>query len=94
MSHNGFIRLSHFDFRTGPKLPNQRKLSGHSLVTLGKSLVVLGGKGNFYEDMNHEIYKLKCSNGKFTWEKLPQKLKIGRTEFVAIPIPDSMAKCK
>jgi hypothetical protein len=46
------------------------------------------------KNYNHEIYKLTCSNGNFHWTTLPQTLKIGRTEFVAIPIPDSLANCK
>ena len=46
------------------------------------------------KNYNHEIYKLTCSNGNFHWTTLPQKMKIGRTEFVAIPIPDSMANCE
>ena len=46
------------------------------------------------KNYNYEIYKLTHSNGKFRWTTLSQKMKIGRTEFVAIPIPDSMANCE
>ena len=49
---------------------------------------------NAEKNYNHEIYKLSRSDGKFRWTTLTQKMKIGRTEFVAIPIPDSMAKCE
>ena len=55
-----------------------------------RALKIYNGNKNY----NHEIYKLTCSNGNFHWTTLPQKMKIGRTEFVAIPIPDSMANCK
>ena len=80
-------------------MPNNKQLRGHSLIQFGDSVIIMGGNGpvgNLYyakKNYNHEIYKLTCSNGNFHWATLPQKMKTGRTEFVAIPIPDELALC-
>ena len=80
-------------------MPNNKRLRGHSLIQFGDSVIIMGGNGPpgkllKPKNYNHEIYKLTCTNGNFHWTTLPQKMKIGRTEFVAIPIPDSMANCE
>jgi len=62
-------------------------ISGHTFVPFGDSLVLLGGKNN------KEIYKLTCSNRRCSWTKMEQELSMGREHTVAIPIPDSLAKC-
>ena len=65
----------------------------HSLVPFGQDVAVLGGWDSNGK-ANKEIYKLKCSNRNCTWTEMDQKLAVGRYDFVAIPIPDSTAKCK
>ena len=46
-----------------------------------------------YASMNHQIYKLTCTNRICNWTTMPNELKIPRKFFVAIPIPDSMVSC-
>ena len=46
-----------------------------------------------YDGMNHQIYKLTCTNRICNWTTMPNELKIPRKFFVAIPIPDSMVSC-
>ena len=70
-----------------------KALAGHSMVPFGKDIVILGG-----EDSNLKaskgIYKITCSNRACTWTTMDQELSVGRIGFVAIPIPDSVAKCR
>jgi len=79
----------------GPSLPEA--LSGYSLVPFGKSIVVIGGSTDWGLDSGYGdvkgIHKLTCSNRACTWTKMAQELSIGRAWVVAIPIPDSIAKC-
>ena len=76
-----------------------KPLYGHTLVPYGNDLVAIGG-GDGYKVYNHEIYKLSCSNGYpwisgyCQWTQMRQEISVGRTYFVAIPIPDYMVDCK
>ena len=71
----------------------QKALEFHSLVPFGKDVVILGGEDS-NEKASKGIYKLTCSNRACTWTTMNQELSVGRSLFVAIPIPDSTAKCK
>ena len=61
---------------------------GHSLVPFGMSVVIVGG---YY---SKSLYKFSCSNRACTWTTMEQEMSIRRVDFVAIPIPESLAKCK
>ena len=50
-------------------------------------LFVFGG-----DSTDKEIYRLSCSSNICTWSILVQKLKIGRSYAVTIPVPDSFCK--
>ena len=64
-----------------------KTLGGHSSLTFGNDLIVLGGESN---DNNYSssVFKLSCKNGIFNWEELDVKLQIPRRSFVASLIPN------
>ena len=68
-----------------------KTLWGHSSLSQGKDLIVVGGK--YFSDTDYHysdsIYKLTCTSGQFTWEELDMKLKTARQYFVADFIPNS-----
>ena len=71
---------------SGPTLP--KPLGGHSSLTQGNNLIILGGGYFTGEDFaswqnSDSIYKLSCNNGEFTWEEMDVKLKTARYYFVA-----------
>ena len=70
-----------------------KALHDHSLVPFGKDVVIIGGYESDWKD-SKGIYKMSCSNRACTWTTMNQELSVGRYGFVAIPIPDSTAKCK
>ena len=70
-----------------------KALYGHSAVPFGKDVAVLGGKDSSNK-ASKRIYKITCSNRACTWTTMDQELSVGRSAFVAIPIPNSVAKCK
>ena len=70
-----------------------KALEMHSLVPFGKDVVIIGGRDS-NDKASQGIYRLKCSNRACTWTTMDQELSVGRYGFVAIPIPDSTAKCK
>ena len=64
-------------------------LAGHSSLTHGNNLLVLGGGfGGFDHLLSASIFKLTCSFGEFTWEEMEEKLQTARKDFVADFIPD------
>ena len=67
-------------FISGPALP--KMLLGHSSLTQGNDLIVLGGRSKT-GGYSYSIYKLTCISGKFTWEELEMKLQTAREAFVA-----------
>ena len=73
----------------GPTLPI--KLEQHSMVQIMGDLYVLGGYGS--TQFLVSIYKLSCSSGECAWTIIKQELKIGRLDFVAIPVMDSIVNC-
>ena len=64
-----------------------KSLAGHSSLTQGNDLIVLGGRSDT-GGFSDSIYKLSCYNGQFTWEEMDVKLKTGRQYFVADFIPN------
>ena len=74
-------------FISGPALP--QKLVGHSSLTQGNNLIVVGGWSTTSGgDSSSSIYKLTCISGKFSWEELDVKLQTARDAFVADFIPN------
>ena len=66
-------------------------LAGHSMVPLGNGQVIIGGYGN--KEWQGKIYYVSCANRQCTIKKMDQELKIPRSTFVAIPIPDDISGC-
>ena len=67
-----------------------KKLYGHEMVTLEKDLVVIGG---YYYGYQSSLYLMTCQNQDCEWQTMSQELKIGRSRFVAMLIPDELADC-
>ena len=73
-------------FFEGPKLP--KSLSGHSCVTQGNQLIVIGGVSD--TDGGHrssDLIKLKLENSQFEWTTMNVQLNTPRISFVASLIP-------
>ena len=64
-----------------------KTLAGHSSLTQGNDLIVLGGYSS-PEGYSASIYKLTCISGNFTWEEMDVKLQTARNLFVADFIPN------
>ena len=62
-------------------------IAGHGMVTYGTDLVVMGGWSN---GPSSSFYQLSVENGIFKWEKMKPELKIPRSYFVAMTIPDHL----
>ena len=67
-------------------------LWGQGMVTYGTDLVVMGGLSGGSKwippDYQSSFYQFSCENGIFKWEKMKPELKIPRSHFVAMTIPD------
>ena len=59
------------------------------MVNYGTDLVVMGGWSNGSGDSS-SFYQLSVENGIFKWEKMKPELKIPRSHFVAMTIPDHL----
>ena len=70
----------------GPELP--KKLAGHSMVEIHGDVFTFGGFSNDGASYNSAIYRFTCSSGICNWSTINQELKVARTNFVAIPVPD------
>ena len=70
-----------------------KALFGHSLVPFEEDVLILGGYDS-NRKASKGIYKITCSNRACSWTIMNQELSVGRTDFVAIAIPNSVAKCK
>ena len=79
----------HLFWFIGPPLP--KTLMDHEMVQAGLDLIVLGGTD--YGFSSDDLYKLSCSRNICKWETLPQKWKVPRYSFVAIPVPDDFITC-
>ena len=64
-------------------------LQGHGMVSYGTDLVVMGGFIPRY-GYSSSFYLLSSENGIFKWEKMKPELKIPRSIFVAMTIPDHL----
>ena len=64
----------------------------HSMVRLGKGQAILGGlsKNNVYQV---KIYSMTCSNRNCIISLLNRELSVPKSEFMAIPIPDTISGC-
>ena len=67
-------------------------ISDHSMVSLGFGQAILGGKDNDGNGQS-KIYYLACYLLICKISTLNQELSVGRSNFLAIPIPDSMSGC-
>ena len=65
-------------------------LAGHEMVRMDKDLAVIGGYGGGYSS---SLYRLTCTNKACTWQTMTQELTIGRSNFVAMLIPDELTEC-
>ena len=75
----------------------QDKLRDHQLVTVDKHLVLIGGD-ECYDDANkvcynNDLLRLTCTNHACMWHPTWKGLKIPRSNFVAMVIPDELAEC-
>ena len=73
-------------FFEGPKLP--KKLLGHSCVTQGNELIVIGGisdTGGWH--YSSDLFKLKLENRQFEWTTMNVQLNTPRAWHVASLIP-------
>ena len=65
-----------------------KKLEGHSSVTQGSNLIVIGGSVNgSYSSYSSDLYKLTLENNQYRWSEMNVKLKTPRKFFVASLIP-------
>ena len=73
-------------------------MSGHKMVSLGDSVVVIGGYFSGYNLGRYlnELYQLSChvSGNVCQWYEMPQKLGFPRKNHLVQMIPDSLAFCK
>ena len=80
-----------FFFVSGPDFPDvpppQTYLLGHAMVNCGSDLVVIGGQT---DNLRDSFYLLSAENGYFKWEKMNLQLKVPRSYFVAMCIPDDL----
>ena len=76
----------------GPELP-LAKFVYHSMVPLANGLAIMGG-GNSQVGFNKNVYFLTCASRKCIISLLTTaKIAHPRANFVAIPIPDTIAEC-
>ena len=87
-----FLDLNDMDkgWFPGPYLPI--RLYAHSMVATENSLVVIGGvtDGEYSKD----LFELTCSETGCKWREMEQKLTIGRSNFVAMMVPDTLTNCE
>ena len=74
----------------GTDLP--KPLQSHGMVNYGTDLVVMGGYSS--GSRSSSFYQLSVENGIFKWEKMKPELKIPRSDFVAMTIPDHLVDTK
>ena len=72
-------------------------MSGHKMVSLGDSVVIIGGYFSGYNLGRYlnELYQLSCHvSGNFCqWYEMSQKLDFPRKNHLVQLIPDSLALC-
>ena len=60
---------------------------GHSSVTQGFNLIIIGGYSSLNYNYSSNLYELTVENNQFKWREMDEKLKTPRTDFVASLIP-------
>ena len=70
----------------GPALPTATTTT--SLLEIQGDVYAFGGWDG--KTRQSAIHKLSCSSSVCKWTTLNQKLKVGRSQLVAIPVPDSL----
>ena len=95
-----FLDLDRMDLGwfPGPYLP--KPLYAHSMVATENSLVVIGGlektNGDDDEDgvVSKDLFELTCKEGgQCQWREMEQKMQIGRSNMVAMMVPDHLTNC-
>ena len=71
-------------------MPN--KLWGHEIVPFDKDVVIIGGDSS-NGDYQSSLNRLTCNNQQCEWTTMPQQLKVARSRFVAMLIPDELVDC-
>ena len=73
---------------------NSVALNSLQLVSLGDSLLAIGGKDDSRAAQS-SIYQLTCPGGlgNCAWTKLEQELQVARSNFVAMPIDYEFVEC-
>ena len=70
-------------------MPN--KLAYHEIVPFDKDVVIIGGwDGSSYQS---SLHRLTCHNQDCEWKTMSQQLKVARSDFVAMLIPDELVDC-
>ena len=68
-------------------------LFGHSMVSLGDGLAIIGGRNGIIVQNPSAIHSLTCSNQNCIISLLNKELAVPRENIVAIPIPDIISRC-
>ena len=72
-------------------MPN--KLWGHEMVPFDKDVVIIGGSGGSGVGRQSSLHRLTCHNQDCEWKTMSQQLKVARSNFVGILIPDELVDC-
>ena len=67
------------------------ELYRHAMVQLGNGQAIIGGGGNGI--IQAKIHFLHCMNRNCSISTLNQELSVPRYDFLAVPIPDTIAGC-
>ena len=70
-----------------------KKLVGHEIVPFDKDVVIIGGDGPYIGDEQSSLHRLTCQNQDCEWKTMSQQLKVARSSFVAMLIPDELVDC-
>ena len=70
-----------------------KPLYGHSIVSIGGDIIVIGGADS-NEKAQSDLYKFSCNNGDCQWTNLEQKLQNPRRGMVAMVVPDDFFDCQ
>ena len=63
----------------------------HAMVQLGNGQAIIGGDDT--HSIQFKIHLLNCMNRNCSISTLGQELSVPREDFLAIPIPDTIAGC-
>jgi hypothetical protein len=74
---------------TGPSFPYKTSTGNMLPTPYGTGVVLIGGG----MDTANDLYELKCLSTICNWTKMEQTLTVGRSDAVAMYVPDSFADC-